>query len=159
MPGHVRERSEIIGDLHEELRQLSLDAVVFGQVVADRLGINAGDLECLGILSRVGPVTAGQLAGLTGLSTGAVTGLVDRLEKAGYVRRWRDQEDRRRVIIQLVREKALQEIEPLFGSLARVIKEHSALYSDEELELFLRFISGTNQQMHEQISRLRREEH
>jgi len=73
-------------------------SVLFRQALADRVGLNATDLACAGILSESGRLTAGRLAEVTGLTTGAV----DRLERAGYVRRTSDPEDRRRVIVEPV---------------------------------------------------------
>src|SRR5690242_10555456 len=63
---------------------------LMGQAAADRIGINATDLNCLNILSFSGHMTAGELARATGLTTASITGVVDRLEQAGYVRRERD---------------------------------------------------------------------
>jgi DNA-binding MarR family transcriptional regulator len=80
-------------------RELSTAVVLFHEAVADRLGLSAADHKALGLITRAGAVTAGELAQLTGLSPGAVTGLVDRLEAAGHVRRDRDPGDRRRVVV------------------------------------------------------------
>ena len=73
-----------------------------GQAAADRIGINATDLNCLNILSFSGQLTAGELARATGLTTASITGVIDRLEEAGFVRRERDTRDRRRVVVHLV---------------------------------------------------------
>src|SRR5580704_16132559 len=72
--------------------------VVFHDLVGRCLGVSATDRKCLDLLSR-GPVTAGELARFTGLTTGAVTGIIDRLEKAGYAERINDPNDRRRVLV------------------------------------------------------------
>src|SRR5271170_3484370 len=74
---------------------------LMSQAAADRIGINATDLNCLNILSFSGQLTAGELARETGLSTASITGVADRLEEAGFVRRERDAADRRRVVIHL----------------------------------------------------------
>src|SRR5687768_10615436 len=85
-------------------REESARSVMFLQAVAGRLGLSAIELKCLDLALRAGPepLTAGRLATLTGLTTGAVTGVVDRLEEGGFVRRERDPDDRRRVIVRLV---------------------------------------------------------
>src|SRR4051794_26920350 len=101
--------------LQQELRNFSDQDVLFSQALADRLGINLTDFKCLSILERTGAVTAGKLAELTGLTTGAVTGLIDRLEKAGWARRVRDPNDRRHVIIEAAKERSA-DFEALFGS-------------------------------------------
>uniref|UniRef100_UPI0013D5678B MarR family transcriptional regulator n=1 Tax=Klebsiella pneumoniae TaxID=573 RepID=UPI0013D5678B len=73
--------------------------VIFSQTVASRVGISSSDLECMDFLNLESRVTAGRLAEVTGLTTGAITGVIDRLEKAGLVRRERDDSDRRKVFI------------------------------------------------------------
>jgi DNA-binding MarR family transcriptional regulator len=70
-------------------------------VAARKLGVNRIDLRCLNILDNQGPITAGRLAELSGLTTAAVTAVLDRLERAGYARRVRDEKDRRQVIVEL----------------------------------------------------------
>src|SRR5438309_4257603 len=91
-------------ELEHALRRSSAQGVIFGQTVANVAGISSSDLECLDFLNLEGRVTAGRLAEMTGLTTGAITGVVDRLEKAGLVRRERDESDRRKVYIAIVPE-------------------------------------------------------
>src|SRR5271169_2979874 len=74
---------------------------LMSQAAADRVGVNATDLNCLNILSFSGQLTAGELARATGLTTASITGVIDRLEEAGFVRRERDTKDRRRVVVHL----------------------------------------------------------
>src|SRR3954471_4690678 len=95
LSGHERTVADVIAGL----RSLNRQAVLFSEAVAERLGIASSDVECLEVLVTSGPATAGQLADVTGLSTGAVTRMVDRLEQSGYVRRRSDPADRRRVIV------------------------------------------------------------
>src|ERR1700712_992600 len=97
-------RAALLTELEHAVRKSSALGVIFGQTVASRVGISSSDLECLDFLNIEGRVTAGRLAELTGLTTGAITGVVDRLEKAGLVRRERDDEDRRKVFIVIVPE-------------------------------------------------------
>ena len=73
----------------------------FDEIACQKLGINRTDLRCLNIVDNQGPMPAGRLAELSGLTTAAVTSVLDRLERAGYARRVRDQEDRRQVIVEL----------------------------------------------------------
>src|SRR3954470_6827245 len=103
----------------QEMREISTVTILFHQAIADRLGMNVTDHKCAGILARSGPITAGELARLTGLTTGAITGVVDRLEQAGFVRRARDSSDRRRVIIEPDAKQIERKIVPLFNSMAR----------------------------------------
>jgi DNA-binding MarR family transcriptional regulator len=73
----------------------------FDEVAYAKLGINRTDGRCLDIVENQGPLTAGRLAELSGLTTAAVTAVLDRLERAGYARRVRDQKDRRQVMVEL----------------------------------------------------------
>ena len=92
-------------------------SIMFHQAVADRLGLNVTDHKCVDLLLLNGPLTAGELAQKTGLTTGAVTAVIDRLERAGFARREDDPHDRRRVIVSVVPQR-LGEIERLFRSFA-----------------------------------------
>ncbi|MEU9885135.1 MarR family transcriptional regulator [Sphaerisporangium sp. NPDC051011] len=133
-------RSPLIARIQEALRAYTANSVLFSQAIADRLGLNATDARCLDILSRTGPITAGQLAELTGLTTGAITGVVDRLEKPGYVRRVRDAEDRRRVIIVPIPENEL----PIHASLEATGRRVEGLleaYDEDQLAVILDFLS------------------
>ncbi|MFD5827459.1 MarR family winged helix-turn-helix transcriptional regulator [Lentzea sp. NPDC060358] len=84
------------------MREQSALTVMFHARVAAQMGLSATDEKCLDLAMRAdGPVTAGRIAELSGLSTGAVTGVIDRLERAGYVRRVRDPHDRRKVLVEV----------------------------------------------------------
>ena len=92
---------------------------LLGQVSADRIGINATDLNCLNLVALTGHMTAGDLAKQTGLSTASITGVLDRLEEGGFVRRVRDPHDRRRVIAELADGPGLREVGPTFGPVVK----------------------------------------
>src|SRR6476646_8828676 len=95
-------RTKLIAKLNFAMREASGLGVVFSDVVAERLGVNHTDLECLDVIVMRDRVTAGDLAKATGLTTGAVTGIIDRLEKAGLARRSRDPDDRRKVYVSVL---------------------------------------------------------
>lgn len=136
-------------------RMHSARVVMFHQAVADRLGLNTTDLKCLDLAaSTATSLTAGQLAELTGLSTGAITGVIDRLEAAGFVRRQRDPKDRRRVIIESVPGRE-HEVAALFRSLAQGIAQLCARYSDAELALLVEFVGAANDLLHQETARMR----
>jgi DNA-binding MarR family transcriptional regulator len=101
------------------------------------LGINRTDGRALDVIDREGPITAGKLAERSGLTTAAVTTVIDRLEAAGYARRVRDPDDRRRVLVELT-PLARQRAADIWGPLADTAKE-LANYSIEELELLRDF--------------------
>jgi DNA-binding MarR family transcriptional regulator len=128
---------------------------LMGQAAADRIGINATDLNCLNILSFSGHMTAGELAKATGLTTASITGIVDRLEEAGYVRRERDPHDRRRVVVTIVLDAALRDVATVFLPMIRAWREMSARYSDDELKLIVDFYGRMEQILRDHIRRLR----
>src|SRR5437763_4065421 len=133
-------RDALLQELEEALRRSSAQGVIFGQTVANVAGISGSDLECLDFLNLEGRVTAGRLAEVTGLTTGAITGVVDRLEKAGLVRRERDAVDRRKVYIALVPEKVAR-IGKFYVHMQRAMQNVFGGYSDAELRLLLEFAS------------------
>jgi DNA-binding MarR family transcriptional regulator len=137
-------------------RQLSAATIMFHQTVADRLGLNPTDHKCLDLLSLTGARTAGELAGLTGLTTGAITGVIDRLEKAGFVRREDDPNDRRRVIVRVV-PRRYRDVGRLFEYLASAMAELGARYSEEQLATILDFMNRSRETLHQATVKLREE--
>ena len=131
-------RAALLQELEEAMRRSSAQGVLFGQTVANVAGISGSDLECLDFLILGGRVTAGRLAEVTGLTTGAITGVVDRLEKAGLVRRERDDDDRRKVFISIVPENVAR-IGKYYEHLQRTMQGVFDGYTDAELRLLLRF--------------------
>jgi DNA-binding MarR family transcriptional regulator len=133
-------RDSAVDAIVRALRRIDFHGEVLGQTIAIRLGLSESDIKALELLADAVPVTAGRLAELLNLSTGAVTRVLDRLEQAGYVRRTPDPADRRRVVVEVVPERlsAIREaLEPLGAAHAKVV----AAYSDEELELINDFLS------------------
>ena len=133
-------RAALLQQLEEAMRRSSAQGVIFGQTVADVAGISGSDLECLDFLNLEGRVTAGRLAEVTGLTTGAITGVVDRLENAGFVRRERDETDRRKVFIVVVPETTAK-IAQFYVPMQAAMHKLWGTYSDAELQLLLRFAS------------------
>jgi DNA-binding MarR family transcriptional regulator len=127
-------------------RELSTTSIFFHQAIAARMGLNVTDTRCFELMSRYsdGPLTAGDLARATGLTTGAVTGILDRLEKAGLVERFRDASDRRKVFVRPRRE-ALQRFGRFYSRLATASLKHASSYSTKELELIQDFLEGNLQ--------------
>jgi DNA-binding MarR family transcriptional regulator len=130
---------------------------LMGQAAADRIGINATDLNCLNILSFSGHMTAGELARATGLTTASITGVIDRLEEAGYVSRERDPHDRRRVVVTLVVDKAMRNVASVFLPVMRDWRELATRYSDDELRLIVDFYARMGQVFRDHLDRLRAE--
>lgn len=135
-------------------REMGTHTVMFHNAVAERLGLNVTDHKCLDRLLQKGPITAGQLAKLTGLTTGAITGVIDRLEKAGFAKRQPDPKDRRKVVIAPLPDR-LPEIGKLFSFLGRNMAGIMTQYSAKEAELVLDFMQHAVSVMSEANLRLR----
>lgn len=148
-------RDQVMHDLAIQFRYVSANSVLFSQVVADKVGLHPTDAECLDYLLLNGAATAGQLATLTGLTTGAVTAVIDRLEKAGYVKREQDPKDRRKVLVVPNEEKAYAEIAPYSMRMQTVCDASCEGMTDEELGAVLRFISKANSLAGEAITSVR----
>jgi DNA-binding MarR family transcriptional regulator len=90
---------ELRAAIQQSTMRFIAGVVLHNHVVAQRVGLGASDSQLISLLNLHGPLTAGRLAELTGLTTGTVTGVIDRLERAGFVRRERDATDRRKVVV------------------------------------------------------------
>jgi DNA-binding MarR family transcriptional regulator len=129
---------------------------MFHEAVADVLGLHITDHKCLDYIHRFGAMPAGKLAELTGLTTGAVTGIIDRLEKAGYARRANDPKDRRRTIVEPTRNKKLdRKIESIFMPLHERIHALLSSCSDSELAFLLDVFTELIKQTHNESKKLR----
>ena len=117
----------------------AVDAV--NQIIAGRMGINRTDHRVLEIIARLGPVTAGDLAAASHLTTGAVTAVLDRLEDVGYVRRLRDTEDRRRVLVEQTPDGTKTAMRYYAPYMNRSF-EAMAKYTAEELDVIRDFMRG-----------------
>ena len=115
-------------------REMSARTVLFHQSIANLAGVSATDLKCLDYIQRGDDVTAGDLARVTGLTTGAITMVIDRLEKAGLARRERDKADRRKIFIRLRQSPATARIMPIYAALGQEMAQLAARYSTPELE-------------------------
>ncbi|MDQ0582669.1 MarR family winged helix-turn-helix transcriptional regulator [Streptomyces rishiriensis] len=153
MSGNVRSR--LLAELAVVSRRYAAAYALFNQALADRLGLHPTDLQCLNLLMlEREPVTTGRVAGLTGLTTGSATRLVDRLEKAGYVVRERDAADRRRVLVVTVPER----IAEFTGMWERLGGDWTPLFEDlgdDELAVIVRHMRRTVEFGTEQVARLR----
>lgn len=147
MPGATEETSGLG-------RALSTAIISFHQAVADHLGLSAADHKALEIVSRDGPLTAGELARRTRLTRSATTTLIDRLVAAGMVERRVDASDRRRAIITAtVTEHPA--IAPAYAALASAMAATMAQFTHREQLVILRYVSETVAVLHDQTDRLR----
>jgi DNA-binding MarR family transcriptional regulator len=138
----------VFDQLITEVRRSQSATDRFDQAVADALGLNRTDMRCLDTIDREGSVPAGRLAEATGLTTGAITTALDRLERAGYARRVPDPADRRRVLVELTPqagERARHFYEPHVALSEQIFQRHT----QDQLELLLEFVR-TGREFNEQ---------
>lgn len=129
----------LLESLTHRLQRYGMRSVLFQQNMAQKIGVSHTDLKSAEILNETGPITAGELSKITGLSTGSVTALINRLEKSGYVKRERDQLDGRRVMIAPIPERQ-EQIKSHYQSLSMATKELCSAYNEQELMLIDKFI-------------------
>lgn len=130
-------------------------ATLHNHAVADFMGCHPTDQECIDLLDWTGPLTAGEIGGHLGLSSGAVTGLLDRLEAAGWVRRERDPDDRRRVVVHLSGERG-GELWPLYRPLAEAIQAYRDGLAARDLRVVVEFLEFANETIAEATHHARR---
>jgi DNA-binding MarR family transcriptional regulator len=133
------EKRKVFDQLIDEVRRSQGATDRFDQAVADALGLNRTDMRCLDTIEREGSVPAGRLADTTGLTSGAITTALDRLERAGYARRVPDPTDRRRVLVELtpqLRERTNAFYEPHM----KLSEQLYQRYNQPQLELLLEFV-------------------
>jgi predicted transcriptional regulator len=128
---------------------------LMSQAAADKIGVNTTDLNCMNILSFGGQMTAGELARATGLTTASITGVVDRLEQAGFVRRERDAADRRRVVIHLDAKRVASTVIPVFAPMMRSWQQVAERYTDDELRLIVDYYDQIEQIIRGYLTTLR----
>lgn len=135
-------------------RQMSTATILFHWAIADRLGVNVTDWKCADLIYQAGSLTAGQLAEMTGLSTGAITGVIDRLEAARFAERKPDPHDRRKVIVTLTHERDDEAYE-IFGPLLKAQLELMAKYNERDLAMITDYLKQTIQILRNEADRLR----
>jgi predicted transcriptional regulator len=137
-------------------RELSDAVIFFHEAVASHLGMSVAEWKCLGLLEQHGPSTAGRLAELSGFTTGAITGIVDRLHQAGYVRRASHPNDRRSIIIQPVNlNEVKRQVQPIFQSLGSAMAAVANRYSSTELAAVAGFLRGTTEALRSETAKLK----
>jgi DNA-binding MarR family transcriptional regulator len=131
---------ERVAAVEMAVRNLIANAILFNHQVAQRVGLGASDAQFMHLLQLHGPLTPGRLAELSGLTTGTVTGVIDRLEAAGFVRRERDESDRRKVIVKLNEERLWSAMAPLYAGQAESLAAVAGAYDAEQLEVIADFL-------------------
>jgi DNA-binding MarR family transcriptional regulator len=140
------DRAELMAKLSHEARVSTMWTVLLHHAIASSTGINVTDIQCINLLQLRGPMTPGQLADAMFLTTGgAITAVIDRLERAGMVRRRRDQQDRRRVLVEVAEGGPVAELERRFRPVAERYGEVLDGYTDEQLTLLLDYLTRNNE--------------
>ncbi len=149
-----RKKSEQVEELIREFRVSGNLDDAFDNLAAQRLGVNETDLHCLNIIENAGGVTAGELAAQSGLTTGAVTGVIDRLEKKGFARRVSDPADRRRVKVEVTK-AFYSRAGKIWAPVAKEWASSLERFSGRQLEGFQEFLRITNEITQRHLARLR----
>ncbi|MGE7907752.1 MarR family winged helix-turn-helix transcriptional regulator [Peribacillus sp. NPDC094092] len=143
----------LLESLTHRLQRYGMRSVLFQQNMAQKIGVSHTDLKSAEILNETGPITAGELSKITGLSTGSVTALINRLEKSGYVKRERDQLDGRRVMIVPIPERQ-EQIKLHYQSLSADTKKLCSAYNEQELILINEFVEDITKIMEKENDKL-----
>ncbi len=164
MPGRQSaNRKRLLEELDRENRRSGSVGAMHARAIAERVGLNATDFECLDVLDWTGPITAGELARRVGITSGAVTGVIDRLERAGWVRRAADPTDRRRVIVEPLspapngpNAERYVEMLALFTPLQQDIAGVVEHLDDERVEAIVEYLRASSDAVERSIDRMRR---
>ena len=142
---------EIVGRL---VRRHSTAAVLFHHAVAERLGLGPTDHKCLDLLRERGKMTGSELAAFTGLTSGAITGVVARLERSGYLRRESDPDDRRQQILHPAPEK-VRDIQEVFGPIRKDVATLLEAFDTHQLTAIAQFLSRSTDFAYRHMALLR----
>lgn len=143
----MKDRESLVRQASSEIRRYQTAVDRFDEAATRLLGINRTDGRCLDVLDQRGPLSAGDLARECGLTTGAMTTLLDRMEEFGYLRRVAHPTDRRRVMVELTA-KARRRAEQIYGPVGKEGAELLACLSDRQLEL-IRDVMATARELFE----------
>lgn len=149
-----KERAELLRRMWELGREMSTQTVFLHQAIAQSAGLNATDTKCIDLILRheEGHVTAGWLSQQSGLTTGAITHILDRLEKRRYIRRVRDTHDRRRVFI-AVNRASLKPLKPKYEAIGNAYMAMLEQFSDNDLQLICDYLEKTSEVSRRELSR------
>jgi DNA-binding MarR family transcriptional regulator len=149
-----RSRKSVVDAVNLAGRELSASSVMFHSVMAEKFGLTVTDWRAWDLVLRHGPLTAGNFAQLTGLTPGAVTGLIDRLVEAGAVERVRDSQDRRKVLVKATLRSSDQQVaNSLFAPMLQAVERLYADYTDDQLRMIAGFMTRMAVLLREQTAR------
>lgn len=139
-----RNRSELLRELVNEMQRSTDTSTFFLQLVATQTGIHVTDMKVLSLLARLGPLNASRIANLSGLTTGAITFVLDRLEKLGYAHRVRSTKDRRVVLMEINPQALTGRFGDYFLRMAEITVEATTQLTDDQLALIVHFMQKLN---------------
>ncbi len=148
-------KTELVDAVILGARQYGISNVLFRNLIGEKLGVNVTDMECLGLLFHKGIATPTELARHTGLSSGATTAMLDRLEKSGLIERRPNPDDRRGTLIVLVKSGA-ERVGPWFASARQAQNELVSSYSEAELQLLASFFERSTRMWEEERGKLQK---
>jgi len=138
-------------------REYSDTSILMHEAIARKAGLTGTDHKYLGFIMQKGKMTAGEIAEVTGLTTGAVTGLIDRLEKMNLVKREYDANDRRKVYVVANIKSAQKLLHPLFADLWQKTEELIMSFTEKEIGVIERYMKSATKIMNETIIQLKDE--
>lgn len=149
---HRKQMLDKLGDAIEANGNIN---VLLVHAIAQHVGLSAAEFECAGLIQTHGPMTAGELAKRCHITTGGMTGMIDRLERHGFVRREADPNDRRRVLVRAIEnEEARKVVQKLYDPLQKSFNKLIAGYTDDQLAFILDFMVKTNGMFYETVQSL-----
>ena len=139
------ERRKLLNRLWDLGRTMSTQTVFLHQAIAQSVGLNATDTKCIDLMLRGprGSLTAGWLSDMTGLTTGAITHILDRLEKRGFIERLRDTQDRRKIFVR-VRPERLEPLLPKYEEIGKAFIKLAEQYGDRDLQVICDYLEKTS---------------
>jgi DNA-binding MarR family transcriptional regulator len=140
----IENRAALYQDIIHQIRRFIAGTILFNQTVADRVGLHLTDMQCINVLDLLGPSTPGELARQTGLTTGGVTVMLDRLEKGGFVKRERNPNDRRSVLVR-INPRKLEKVNHYYGEINQRMKELLDETPEADLKVAVDFFARMNQ--------------
>jgi len=147
-------KEELLTQIRKLNQQYSYTSLQMHEAIGRKAGLSGTDHKYLGFLIVKGEMTAGELSKLTGLTTGAITGLIDRFEKKKLVKRQFAEDDRRKVIIKPDTEKIMALFEPLYKEFRSETEKLAASFSNEEIKIIEAYFSGSIEIMNEITKKL-----
>jgi len=148
-------RSELVIKLNQLCRNNGNSNILLVHAIAQHINLSASEFECYSYMYDHGPLTAGELAKACGITTGGMTGMIDRLERARFATRTTDPNDRRRVLVSAVQnKKTFKKIAKLYEPLSKRFNQLVTRYSDDELAIIIDFMDLANDMIREAIDTL-----